>query len=58
MSLTRNRSQSNHSPHINLRALQQHLQGAQDAMKAFDDINRLVQFFSQQCCNDPLSANG
>ena len=36
MSFTRNRSQSSHSPHVKPRALQQHLQGAQDAMMAFD----------------------
>jgi hypothetical protein len=36
MSFTRNRSQSIHSPHVKPRALQQHLQGAQDAMTAFD----------------------
>ena len=36
MSFMRNRSQSSHSPHVKPRALQQHLQGAQDAMTAFD----------------------
>ena len=36
MSFTRNRSQSSHSPNVNARALQLHLQGAQDAMTAFD----------------------
>ena len=36
MSFTRNRSQSSHSPNVKQRALQLHLQGAQDAMTAFD----------------------
>jgi hypothetical protein len=36
MSFTRNRSQSSHSPNVNPRALQMHLQGAQDALSAFD----------------------
>ena len=36
MSFTRNRSQSSHSPNVKPRALQLHLQGAQDAMEAFD----------------------
>ena len=36
MSFTRNRSQSSHSPNVKPRALQLHLQGAQEAMKAFD----------------------
>jgi hypothetical protein len=35
MSFTRNRSQSSHSPHVKPRALE-YLQGAQDAMTAFD----------------------
>ena len=36
MSLARNRSQSSHSPNVKPRSLQLHLQGAQDAMTAFD----------------------
>ena len=36
MSFARNRSKSSNSPQVKLRALQQHLQGAQDAMTAFD----------------------
>ena len=36
MSFTRNRSRSSHSPNVKPRALQLHLQGAQDAMTAFD----------------------
>ena len=36
MSFTRNRSQSSNSPNVNARALQLHLQGAQDAITAFD----------------------
>jgi hypothetical protein len=36
MSFTRNRSQSSHSPNVKQRALQLHLQGAQDAITAFD----------------------
>ena len=36
MSFTRNRSQSSHSPKVHPRALQLQLQGAQDAMSAFD----------------------
>ena len=36
MSLARNRSQSSHSPNVNQRALQLHLQGVQDAITAFD----------------------
>ena len=36
MSFARNRSQSSDSPNVKSRALQLHLQGAQDAMTAFD----------------------
>lgn len=36
MSFTRNRSQSSDSPNVKPRALQLHLQGAQDTLKAFD----------------------
>ena len=36
MSFTRNRSQSSDSPNVKQRALQLHLQGAKDAITAFD----------------------
>ena len=36
MSCARNRSQSSDGPNLKSRALQLHLQGAQDAMTAFD----------------------
>ena len=36
MSFTRNRCQSSNSPNVKQRALQLHLQGAQDAITAFD----------------------
>ena len=36
MSFARNRSQSSDSPNVKSRALQLHLQGAQDVMTAFD----------------------
>ena len=36
MSFARNRSQSSDGPNLKSRALQLHLQGAQDAMMAFD----------------------
>jgi hypothetical protein len=36
MSITRNRSQSQHGPQVQPRTLQQHLQGFQDVLSAFD----------------------
>jgi hypothetical protein len=53
MSFTRNRSQSSLSPNVKQRALQLHLQGAQDAITALMDMNLLAQGFSQRCWNDP-----
>jgi hypothetical protein len=53
MSFTRNRSQSSHSPNVKPRALQLHLQGAQDAMRPSMDMNLLVQRFSQSVLDRP-----
>ena len=53
MSFIRNRSQSSHSPNLKPRSLQLHLQGAQDAMEAFDGYESSGQVIQSSVLDRP-----